>query len=84
MPRNWRTLAFFVFGLAEMTGIDLQAAVESKLAVNRACSYRQVGDVHEAMTLQVLWYRMPWTLELALGGWRSRACAKRLQTLQRP
>jgi NTP pyrophosphatase (non-canonical NTP hydrolase) len=37
-------VAIFVFGLAEMTGTDLQDAVESKLAVNRARTYRQVGD----------------------------------------
>jgi NTP pyrophosphatase (non-canonical NTP hydrolase) len=37
-------VAIFVFGLAEMTGTDLQDAVESKLAVNRARAYRRVGD----------------------------------------
>jgi NTP pyrophosphatase (non-canonical NTP hydrolase) len=37
-------VAIFVFGLAEMTGTDLQDAVEGKLAVNRARTYRQVGD----------------------------------------
>jgi NTP pyrophosphatase (non-canonical NTP hydrolase) len=44
-------VAIFVFGLAEMTGIDLQDAVEGKLAVNRARTYRRVGDgIHVQVT----------------------------------
>ena len=37
-------VAIFMFGLAEMTGTDLQDAVEAKLAINRARTYRQVAD----------------------------------------
>lgn len=37
-------VAIFVLGLAEMTGTDLQEAVEAKLALNRARVYRQVGE----------------------------------------
>ena len=37
-------VAIFVLGLAEMTGTDLQDAVEAKLALNRARVYRQVGE----------------------------------------
>jgi NTP pyrophosphatase (non-canonical NTP hydrolase) len=37
-------VAIFLFGLAEMTGTDLQDAVETKLAVNRERVYRQVGE----------------------------------------
>ena len=34
-------IAFFLFGLAEMTGTDLQDAVKAKLAVNQGCVYRK-------------------------------------------
>ena len=37
-------VAIFVLGLAEMMGTDLQDAIEGKLAVNRARTYKQVGD----------------------------------------
>jgi hypothetical protein len=37
-------IAIFLFGLAEMTGTDLQEAVESKLAVNQARVYRKLRD----------------------------------------
>jgi NTP pyrophosphatase (non-canonical NTP hydrolase) len=37
-------IAIFLFGLAEMTGTDLQDAVETKLAVNQARAYRKLRD----------------------------------------
>ena len=36
--------AIFLLGLAEMTGVDLQNAVEAKLAVNRARVYRRLPN----------------------------------------
>lgn len=36
--------AIFLFGLAEMTGTDLQAEVQAKLAVNEARSYRPLAN----------------------------------------
>jgi NTP pyrophosphatase (non-canonical NTP hydrolase) len=36
--------AIFVLSLAEMVGIDLQEAIESKLAVNRARVYRRLPN----------------------------------------
>jgi NTP pyrophosphatase (non-canonical NTP hydrolase) len=44
VPAELADVAIFLFGLAEMTGTDLQDAVEVKLAVNQARIYRQVGD----------------------------------------
>jgi hypothetical protein len=37
-------VAIFLLGLAEMTGTDLQDAVEAKLAVNQARVYKKVRD----------------------------------------
>jgi hypothetical protein len=37
-------VAIFLFSVAEMTGIDLQDAVEAKLEVNRARTYRQLPN----------------------------------------
>lgn len=36
--------AIFLLGLAEMTGVDLQNAVEAKLAVNRERVYRRLPN----------------------------------------
>jgi NTP pyrophosphatase (non-canonical NTP hydrolase) len=36
--------AIFLFGLAEMTGADLQSAIEAKLAVNKARVYRRLPN----------------------------------------
>ena len=36
--------AIFLLGLAEMLGVDLQEAVEAKLAVNEARAYRQLPN----------------------------------------
>jgi hypothetical protein len=37
-------VAIFLLGLAEMTGVDLQSAVEAKLAANEARVYRQLPN----------------------------------------
>jgi NTP pyrophosphatase (non-canonical NTP hydrolase) len=44
VPQELADVAIFLFGLAEMTGTDLQDAVESKLAVNQARVYRKLRD----------------------------------------
>ena len=44
MAEELADVAIFLFGLAEMTGIDLQDAVEAKLAVNQARTYRQMDN----------------------------------------
>jgi NTP pyrophosphatase (non-canonical NTP hydrolase) len=44
IPQELADIAIFLFGLAEMTGTDLQDAVEAKLAVNQAREYRQLRD----------------------------------------
>jgi len=37
-------IAIYLFGLAQMTGVDLQGEVEAKLAKNAARSYRQLSN----------------------------------------
>jgi NTP pyrophosphatase (non-canonical NTP hydrolase) len=37
-------IAIYLLGLAEMTGVDLQDAVEAKLAVNKARTYRRLPN----------------------------------------
>ena len=37
-------IAIYLFSLAEMTGVDLQAEVEAKLAKNAARAYRQLAN----------------------------------------
>jgi hypothetical protein len=37
-------IAIYLLGLAEMTGVDLQNAVEAKLAVNKARTYRRLPN----------------------------------------
>jgi NTP pyrophosphatase (non-canonical NTP hydrolase) len=37
-------IAIYLLGLAEMTGVDLQDAVEAKLAVNKARTYRRLSN----------------------------------------
>lgn len=44
MAEELADVAIFLFGLAEMTGTDLQDAVEAKMAVNQARAYKRVGD----------------------------------------
>lgn len=44
MAEELADVAIFLFGLAEMTGTDLQDAVEAKMAVNQARTYKRVGD----------------------------------------
>jgi NTP pyrophosphatase (non-canonical NTP hydrolase) len=44
MAEELADVAIFLFGLAEMTGTDLQDAVEAKMAVNQVRSYKRVGD----------------------------------------
>ncbi len=44
MAEELADVAIFLFGLAEMTGTDLQDAVEAKLAVNQARTYKQVDN----------------------------------------
>jgi NTP pyrophosphatase (non-canonical NTP hydrolase) len=44
VPQELADIAIFLFGLAEMTGTDLQDAVEAKLAVNQARAYRKLRD----------------------------------------
>jgi hypothetical protein len=39
LPGELADVAIFLLGVAEMTGVDLQAAVEAKLAVNAARAY---------------------------------------------
>jgi hypothetical protein len=36
--------AIFLFSLAEMTGVDLQDAVEAKIAKNASRTYRKLGN----------------------------------------
>lgn len=44
MSEELADIAIFLFGLAEMTGADLQDAIESKLAVNQAREYRKLRE----------------------------------------
>ncbi len=37
-------IAIYLFGLAQMTGVDLQGEVEAKVAKNAARSYRQLSN----------------------------------------
>ncbi len=37
-------IAIYLFGLAQMTGVDLQGEVEAKLAKNAARGYRQLSN----------------------------------------
>ncbi|HTZ23690.1 MAG TPA: hypothetical protein VMC83_06835 [Streptosporangiaceae bacterium] len=37
-------IAIYLLGLAEMTGVDLQDAVEAKLAVNKARTYQRLPN----------------------------------------
>ena len=44
MSQELADIAIFLLGLAEMTGTDLQDAVEAKLAVNQGRVYRKLRD----------------------------------------
>lgn len=44
VPEELADIAIFLFGLAEMTGTDLQDAIADKLAVNEARVYRKLGN----------------------------------------
>ncbi len=37
-------MAIYLFSLAQMTGVDLQARVEAKIAKNAARTYRQLAN----------------------------------------
>ena len=44
VPEELADIAIFLLSLAQMTGTDLQDAIEAKLAVNEARVYRKLGN----------------------------------------
>lgn len=43
--RNWPMWAIYLMGLAEILGVDLQAEVQRKMAINRARVYENKNGV---------------------------------------
>lgn len=45
MPEELADVAIYLFGLAQMTGVDLQTEVEKKMAINEKREYVEVNGV---------------------------------------
>lgn len=45
MPEELADVAIYLFGLAQMTGVDLQTEVEKKMAINEKREYVKVNGV---------------------------------------